>query len=34
MFQLQLIDDFGIEPNSWLDELKGFKSIGFYSYHP
>jgi hypothetical protein len=23
------IDEIGINPNSWLDELKGFKSIGF-----
>jgi hypothetical protein len=23
------INDIGIDPNSWLDELKGFKSIGF-----
>ena len=23
------IDDVGIDPDSWLDELKGFKSIGF-----
>ena len=23
------IDQFGIDPYSWLDELKGFKSIGF-----
>ncbi len=23
------IDEIGIDPNSWLDELKGFKSIGF-----
>ena len=23
------IDDAGIDPESWLDELKGFKSIGF-----
>ena len=28
------IDEIGIDPDSWLDELKGFKSIGFYSYHP
>mgnify|MGYP000569054494 CR=1 FL=1 len=24
----------GINPDTWLDELKGFKSVGFYSYHP
>ena len=23
------IDEIGIDPNSWIDELKGFKSIGF-----
>ncbi len=23
------IDEIGIDPESWLDELKGFKSIGF-----
>ena len=23
------IDEIGIDPNSWLDELKGFKSVGF-----
>nr|WP_306475093.1 transposase [Marinicella litoralis] len=23
------IDEIGIDPNSWLDELKGFKSIGY-----
>ena len=23
------IDEIGINPESWLDELKGFKSIGF-----
>ena len=23
------IDDIGINPDSWLDELKGFKSIGY-----
>jgi len=28
------IDEIGIDSNSWIDELKGFKSIGFYSYHP
>ena len=28
------IDEIGINPGDWLDELKGFKSIGFYSYHP
>ncbi len=22
-------DEIGINPNSWIDELKGFKSIGF-----
>ena len=25
----KVIDQIGIDPNSWLDELKGFKSIGF-----
>ena len=25
----KIINDIGIDPNSWLDELKGFKSIGF-----
>ena len=28
------IDQTGINPDCWIDELKGFKSIGFYSYHP
>jgi len=28
------IDEIGINPDDWLDELKGFKSVGFYSYHP
>ena len=23
------INDIGIDPNNWLDELKGFKSLGF-----
>ncbi len=23
------IDEIGIDPNSWIDELKGFKSIGY-----
>jgi len=23
------IDQLGIDPNSWIDELKGFKSVGF-----
>ncbi len=31
---VKLIDEIGINPDAWLDELKGFKSIGFYSYHP
>jgi hypothetical protein len=30
----KVINKIGIDPNCWLDELKEFKSIGFYSYHP
>ncbi|WP_154224516.1 hypothetical protein [Marinicella rhabdoformis] len=28
------IDQLGISSDMWLEELRGFKSVGFFSYHP
>ncbi len=29
-----ILDRLNLDADTWINELKGFKSVGFYSYHP